>query len=240
MSPQLSLRQVKTAFLDLLLPLRCLGCGREGDLICPSCRQSLPRIRLPLCQRCGATAGEGNLCRLCINHPLTMDGIRSVFLFQGTVRQAILQLKYKHLKALAMPLGELLNEYLSSHPLKGEVLVPVPLHPKRLRERGYNQASLLAQELGKLTGLPVVEDMLIRVQDSVPQARTRSAIERRHNVQGVFACPKSLEGKQILLLDDVCTTGATLDACAIALKAAGAGSVWGLTVAREMFSLPSK
>jgi ComF family protein len=164
-----------------------------------------------------------------------------VFLFQGTVRQAILQLKYKHLKALATPLGELLNEYLSSHPLKGEVLVlvPVPLHPKRLRERGYNQASLLAQELGKLTGLPVVEDMLIRVQDSVPQARTKSAVERRHNVQGVFTCPKSLKGKQILLVDDVCTTGATLDACAIALKAAGVGSVWGLTVAREMFSSPS-
>jgi len=238
LSPQLSLRQVKTAFLDLLLPLRCLGCGREGDLICPSCRQSLPRIRLPLCQRCGATAGEGNLCRLCINHPLTIDGIRSVFLFQGTVRQAILQLKYKHLKALATPLGELLNEYLSSHPLKGEALVPVPLHPKRLRERGYNQASLLAQELGKLVGLPVVEDMLIRVQDSVPQARTKSALERRHNVQGVFTCPRSLEGKQILLVDDVCTTGATLDACAIALKAAGATSVWGLTVAREMFSSP--
>ena len=241
MSPQLSLRQVKTAFLDLLLPLKCLGCGKEGDLICPSCRQSLPRIRLPLCQRCGATAGEGNLCRLCINHPLTIDGIRSVFLFQGTVRQAILQLKYKHLKALAAPLSQLLAEYLGSHPLKGEVLVlvPVPLHPKRLRERGYNQASLLAQELGKLTGLPVAEDMLIRVQDSVPQARTKSAVERRHNVQGVFTCPKSLKGKQILLVDDVCTTGATLDACAIALKAAGVGSVWGLTVAREMFSSPS-
>lgn len=239
MSPQLSLRQVKTAFLDLLLPLRCLGCGREGDLICPSCRQSLPTVKLPLCQRCGITVSEGNLCHNCINHPLTIDGIRSVFLFQDTVRQAILQLKYKHLKALAAPLSQLLAEYLGSHPLKGEAIIPVPLYPKRLRQRGYNQASLLAQELGKLTGLPVVDDMLIRVQDSVPQARTKSAMERRNNVQGVFACPKSLEGKQILLIDDVCTTGATLDACAIALKAAGAGSVWGLTVAREMFSSPS-
>jgi len=239
LSPQLSLRQVKTAFLDLLLPLRCLGCGREGDLICPSCRQSLPRMRLPLCQRCGATVSEGNLCHSCINHPLTIDGIRSIFLFQGTVRQAILQLKYKHLKALAVPLGQLLAEYLGSHPLKGEVLIPVPLYPKRLRERGYNQASLLAKELGKLVGLPVEDDTLIRVKDSVPQARTRSAIERRQNVQDAFACNQRLEGRQILLIDDVCTTGATLDACASALKAAGAGSVWGLTVAREMFSSPS-
>jgi ComF family protein len=239
LSPQLSLRQVKTAFLDLLLPLRCLGCGREGDLICPSCRQSLPRMRLPLCQRCGATVSEGNLCRNCINHPLTIDGIRSVFLFQGTVRQAILQLKYKHLKALAAPLSQLLLEYLDSHPVKGEAIISVPLYPRRLRERGYNQAYLLAQGLGKLVGLPVEDDALVRVKDSAPQARARSAIERRRNVQDAFACHQPLEGRQILLIDDVCTTGATLDACAIALKAAGAGSVWGLTVAREMFSSPS-
>jgi len=238
LNPQLSLRQVKTAFLDLLLPLRCLGCGREGDLICPSCRQSLPRIRLPLCQRCGATVREGNLCLACINHPLTIDGIRSALLFQGTVRQAVLQLKYKHLKALAAPLSQLLAEYLGSHPLKGETIIPVPLYPKRLRQRGYNQASLLAQELGKLVGLPVEDDTLIRVKDALPQARTRSAIERRLNVRDAFACHRPLEGKQILIIDDVCTTGATLDACAIALKAAGAGSVWGLTVAREMFSSP--
>jgi ComF family protein len=240
LSPQLSLRQVKAAFLDLLLPLRCLGCGREGDLICPSCRQSLPMIRLPLCQRCGATSGEGNLCHSCVNYPLTIDGIRSAFLFQGTVRQAILQLKYRHLKSVAAPLGQLLAEYLGSHPLKGEVIIPVPLHPKRIRERGYNQASLLAKELSRLVGLPLVEDTLIRERDALPQARTRSAIERRNNVQGAFICHQGLEGKQILLLDDVCTTGATLDACAIALKAAGASSVWGLTVAREMFALPSK
>jgi len=136
-------------------------------------------------------------------------------------------------------LSQLLAKYLSSHPLKGEVLVPVPLYPKRLRERGYNQASLLAKELGRLVGLPTVEDTLIRVKDAVPQARTRSAIERRQNVQDAFACNQRLEGRQILLIDDVCTTGATLDACASALKAAGAGSVWGLTVAREMFSSPS-
>ena len=239
MSPQLSLNQLKTAFLDLLLPLRCLGCGREGDLICTSCRQSLPRIRLPLCQRCGATVGEGNLCRNCINHPLTIDGIRSVFLFQGTVRQTILQLKYKHLKSLAAPLSQLLLEYLDSHPLKGEAIIPVPLYPRRLRERSYNQASLLAKELGRLVSLPTVEDTLIRLKDAVPQARTRSAIERRQNVRDAFGCNQRLDGKQILLIDDVCTTGATLDACATALKAAGAGSVWGLTVAREMFSSPS-
>jgi ComF family protein len=177
---------------------------------------------------------------MCINHPLTIDGIRSVFLYQGTVRQAILQLKYKHLKTVAAPLAGLLLEFLSSHPMKGEVLMPVPLHPRRLRERGYNQSSLLAQELSKLTGAPLVEDTLIRVRDAVPQARTKSALERRQNVKDAFACKQGLEGKQILLIDDVCTTGATLDACATALKSAGASSVRGLTVAREIFSLPQR
>ncbi len=240
MSSQISLQQVKRAFLDLLLPLKCLGCGREGDLICPSCRQSLPIIKLPLCQRCGATSNEGNLCHSCVNYPLTIDGIRSAFLFQGTVRQAVLHLKYRHLKAVAAPLSQLLAEYLGSHPLKGEIIIPVPLHPKRLRERGYNQASLLAKELSTLVGLPVLEDTLIRVKDAVPQARTGSAIERRRNVQDAFSCHRGLEGKQILLVDDVCTTGATLDVCATALKGAGASSVWGLTVAREMFALSPK
>jgi ComF family protein len=234
----LLVQRFKTAFLDFLLPLRCLGCGKEGSLICPSCCETLPRVKLPLCQRCGDTVSEGILCRNCINYPLTIDGIRSVFLFQGTVRQAILQLKYKHLKAVSAPLAQLLVEFLHSRPMKGEVIVPVPLHPKRLRQRGYNQASLVAEELNKLIGLPVAEDALIRVQDAVPQARTRSAQERRQNVKDAFACHQELEGKQILLIDDVCTTGATLDACATALKAAGASSVWGLTVAREMFSRP--
>jgi ComF family protein len=230
----LSLQQVKTALLDLLLPLRCLGCGREGELICSSCRQSLPRVRLPLCQRCGDTVSEGTLCRSCLNYPLTIDGIRSVFLFQGTVRQAILQLKYKHLKSVSTPLAQLLADFLDTHPMKGETIVPVPLHRKRLRQRGYNQASLLAKELSVLVGLPVAEDVLIRVRDAVPQARARSALERRQNVKDAFACHQGLEGKQVLLIDDVCTTGTTLDACATALKSAGASSVWGLTVAREL------
>lgn len=240
MNSNLLVQRVKTAFLDLLLPLRCLGCGKEGSLICPACCDSLPRVKLPLCQRCGATASEGNLCRNCTSHPLTIDGIRSVFLFQGTVRQAILQLKYKHLKAVSAPLAQLLAEFLRSHPMKGEVIIPVPLHSKRLRQRGYNQASLLAKELSLLVGLPVAEDTLIRVRDAVPQARARSALERRQNVKDAFACRQGLEGKQILLIDDVCTTGATLDACATALRKSGASSVWGLTVAREMFSLPPK
>ena len=151
------------------------------------------------------------------------------------MRQAIHQLKYRSLRALAAPLAELLRDYIITNPVPAEVMVPVPLHQKRLRERGYNQSALLARELGKLTSLPVVDDCLVRQQHAPPQARTANVDERRRNVAGVFACRNQrVRDKQVLLIDDVSTSGATLDACAAALKAAGAASVWGLVMAREI------
>jgi len=117
----------------------------------------------------------------------------------------------------------------------GEVLVPVPLHNRRLRERGYNQSALLAEELSRLIHLSVVDDCLIRERHTLPQVRTPNVEERRSNVIGVFACRDDrLHGKQVVLVDDVSTSGATLDACAMALKAAGAATVWGLVLAREI------
>jgi len=151
------------------------------------------------------------------------------------IRQAIHQLKYRNLRALAATLAKLLQDYLITNPMPGEVLVPVPLHQKRIRERGYNQSSLLVKELGKLTDLPVVNDCLIRQRHAPPQARTPTADERWSNVANAFTCrDHGLRDKQILLIDDVSTSGATLNACAAALKAAGATAVWGLVLAREI------
>lgn len=113
--------------------------------------------------------------------------------------------------------------------------MPVPLHRQRLRERGYNQSRLLAEGLGRLNDLPVVVDCLVRQKHTPPQARTSTVEERRDNVVDVFACRDDrLRGKQVLLIDDVATSGATLDACAAVLKASGAVSVWALTLAREV------
>jgi len=189
----------------------------------------------PLCPRCGKPRPSGTLCPVCVSWQAEIDGIRSPFRFDGVMRQAIHQLKYRNLRALAEPLAKLLNDYLTTNPIPGEVLVPVPLHQKRLRERGYNQSSLLAKELGKLTNLPVVDDCLIRQRHAPPQARSSTVEERRSNVAGAFVCrDHRLQNKQVLLIDDVSTSGATLDAGAAALKAAGATSVWGLVLAREI------
>ncbi len=119
--------------------------------------------------------------------------------------------------------------------MPAEVLVPVPLHRKRLRQRGYNQSGLLCRELGKLAGLPVVAGCLVRQRHTPPQTETATASQRRANVATAFICRDSrLRNKQVMLIDDVATSGATLDACATAVKASGAGSVWGLTLAREV------
>ncbi|MFC1864720.1 ComF family protein [Chloroflexota bacterium] len=221
--------------LNFLFPQRCVGCGKEGSFLCYSCRSSLARIMPPLCPKCGRPQPSGILCPSCVSCQAEIDGIRSPFRFEGVIRQAIHWQKYRNIRALAAPLAQMLNDYLITNPVPGEVLVPVPLHRKRLRERGYNQSVLLARELGKLTNLPVVDDCLIRQRHASPQARTSTLDERRSNVADAFTgCAQRLRDKQILLIDDVSTSGATLNACAVALKGAGATSVWGLVLAREM------
>lgn len=221
--------------LNLLFPQWCLGCGKEGAFICHSCRSSLPRVTPPLCPKCGRPQPSGILCPSCISWQARIDGIRSPFRFDGVMRQTIHQLKYRNLRALAAPLAQLLNDYLITNPVPGEVLVPVPLHRKRLRERGYNQSRLLARELGKLTNLAVVDDCLVRRRSALPQARTATVAERQSNVADAFTCrDQRLRDKPVLLIDDVATSGATLDACAAALKAAGVPVVWALVLAREI------
>lgn len=200
--------------------------------MCSACVASLPMVPSPMCTRCGKPGVNKGYC---CQDWWALDGLRSPFLMEGLARNAIHHLKYRNLSVLAAPLAHLMACYLEAHPLFGEILVPVPLHPQRLRDRGYNQSALLARELGKFTGLPVEEHVLSRQRNSPAQAKALSVEERRQNVIGSFLClSRRLDGSNVLLIDDVCTTGATLNACAAALKEAGAASVWGLTVTREI------
>ena len=221
--------------LDLLFPKWCVGCGQRGDFICQVCRNSPVRISAPLCPHCGRPQTSGILCPGCVSWSAAIDGIRAPFRFDGVMRQAIYELKYHNIRTLARPLARLINDYLRANPLPGELLVPVPLHHQRLRERGYNQSGLLAKELGKLTNLPVVDNCLVRQRYTSPKAKTATVTERRGNVAGAFACYGStVGGRTVLLIDDVATSGTTMNACAVSLKAAGALSVWGLVLAREI------
>lgn len=144
-------------------------------------------------------------------------------------------LKYHNIRALAVPLAGLMRDYLRTDPIQADVIMPVPLHPRRLRERGYNQSALLAREIARLTGMEPEETILVRGRYLLPQARTGSVEERRRNVAGAFSLSaQGVQGKSVLVIDDVSTSGATLNECASVLKAGGARAVWGLTLAREV------
>ena len=233
MLPQLS--GFKRVALDLLFPPYCIGCGREGNYICGRCERELPYISPPFCSICGRPLSADGNCPGCISKDHAIDGIRAPFLFDGLIRHAIHELKYHNLRALAPVLAGFLFEYLSENTVPGNILVPVPIHPKRLRERGYNQSSMIAHKLGSLCGSPVIDSCLARMTYVAPQARLSSAADRLKNITGAFACRDSqLKDKHVILIDDVSTSGATLNACAGALKSAGAAGVWGLTIALEL------
>jgi len=231
------LQQLRELAVDSLFPRRCVGCGKMGDFICPRCLAELPRLLPPICPKCGRPQASGMLCAMCRQKQSSLDGIRSPFRFEGTMRKSIHHLKYHNLRAISSLLADLLARYLQQDPLPGDILMPVPLHSKKLKQRGYNQSSLLAQKLADLTGIPVVEDCLIRITETPPQARTANIKQRQQNVQEAFVCQnEKARGKQIILIDDVCTSESTLESCAKALKdnGNGASSVWGLTLAREI------
>ena len=226
--------KLKRIALDLLFPQQCIGCGREGEYFCRQCLDLLPYITGPVCVKCGKPQLITEICSHCADWDSTIDGIRAPFVFDGVIRRAVHELKYRNLRSLTPTMARFLYEYYQANRVPGDVIVPVPLHKKRLRERGYNHSTLLAKELGKLTGISVNTDTLLRTSYNTPQARTANVEERRKNVAGAFVCrDTSLKGKNVILIDDVITSGATLDACSSALKTAGAGSVWGLTVATE-------
>ena len=146
---------------------------------------------------------------------------------EGPVREAIHSLKYGNFRAIAPDLGRLLVDYLNSMPLPATLLAPVPMHGRRLRQRGYNQAYLLAVELSKQVGVPLAHDLLARTRDAAPQVSVANREERVRNVQGSFQCVGWANGEAVLLVDDVATTGSTLSTCAQALKEKGAARVWG-------------
>jgi predicted amidophosphoribosyltransferase len=124
-----TLKQLETGVLDLLFPPRCVGCGNSGSFLCTPCLSALPYLLSPLCTKCGKPLSYGTICYDCEKHPFTFDGIRSLSPYHGLVRQAILQFKYQNVKALAVPLAQLMGTYINSHSLPADTLVGTPSPP---------------------------------------------------------------------------------------------------------------
>ncbi len=224
--------QVWNRFIDLLFPPRCGGCQSPGSLWCATCRAAVISLTPPWCEKCGEPFVTDRLCANCRTHPLVIEKIRSVALFDGVLRQAIHRFKYERLAALAEPFGLMLADCWRTEQFAADWLIPVPLHPSRERDRGYNQSELLARNLARHVSVPVSPHGLRRTRATAVQM-TLNAAERRENVAGAFECvEKRVRGTRVVIIDDVGTTGATLDACAQAVLQAGAVSVMGLTLAR--------
>jgi len=171
---------------------------------------------------------------VCLRREGPLTGIRSACVYEGVVRKAIHSFKYRHRRTLVDPLAQLVEQELRRRPLQVDLLVPVPLHPRRMAERGYNQSALLARELANRLGIPSAE-CLERTKETVAQAKLRAGA-RQANVRGAFRCMDGaiVLGRRVGIVDDVCTTGATLEDCARALREAGCTSAWGIVVARDL------
>ena len=234
------LKQFALGLLEFFLPRLCLFCGaavgEEAALaLCPGCEGEIEWVASPLCPCCGvvftAPDGSDHLCGDCQTDPPPFARARAAALYVGPVAAAVKRLKFGRRMAL-LPL---MQSWLREPPClelaaAADLLVPVPLHPRRLKARGFNQALLLAQAFPEAQ---ISREALVRVRHTLPQLRLNPK-ERRDNVRGAFATPDPalVKGKHVLLVDDLYTTGATVRECARVLRRAGARRVEILTVAR--------
>jgi ComF family protein len=230
------------AFLDLIFPRRCPVCGDivqpRGALICPDCIARLDSVHEPFCLKCGkqVLAEREEYCYDCSRHTRSFESGRAVFNYNQTAKESVTAIKYRNRR-------EYLDFYAESmaHRYRGivsrwqpEALIPVPVHPSRRRKRGFNQAEELAQRLSARWGIPTQSRLLLRVKKTLPQKKLTPE-ERFRNLQEAFAVnPDFVRNgtvpETVVLIDDIYTTGSTIEACTRVLKAAGVKRVWFLTI----------
>jgi len=234
------MRALATAALDLLFPAVCpvcsarLGAGRH-DPLCGTCWASFARLAPPFCATCGVPVPSDAVVRCvgCRASAPAFDYARAAAAYGGTLRDAVHALKFGGRRSLARPLGDLIVEHCAGALAAPDALVPVPLARARERERGFNQAGLLAERLGERLGVRVRSRWLVRLRATAAQSDL-SAAERRANVADAFAAAPAVSGRDLVVIDDVITTGATVAECARALHEAGARRVGVLAVARVL------
>ncbi len=221
--------------MDLLFPPQCGGCRLPGFRWCPDCAAHVQHPAQPLCDVCGTQLDTpAKLCRECAAIRPAFRQLRSWSVFEGPVRNAIHRLKYRRDIGLGEALAPQVAESVAALGWPMNMVVPVPLGRKRLEERGYNQVSLIARPLSMSMRIAYSPAALVRQQETRSQVGLSQA-ERRQNVRGAFQANKArVDGRIVLLMDDVATTGSTLSSCAEALYAAGARDVFAFSVSRAL------
>ena len=245
MTPPCTPAQFLRKLLHVIFPTACACCQESlwddpVPFFCRQCWSALKPIPGPICPRCGRPFASSialhyspaHQCGACRTRPLALTQSWSLFPYQTPLKEAITLFKYRGKLSLAKPLAQALIAALPVLPAL-DCIIPVPLHSQRLREREYNQSLLLADRLSHQIRIPLLLACLIRIRPTVPQTSLTKK-ERLTNLRGAFSVPKPahIQGKRILLVDDVFTTGTTLHECAKTLRRAGSGPVYGLTLAR--------
>ncbi len=225
--------------LDALYPPRCAACAHVGyKYWCADCLSRVSYIAPPVCAKCGTPIDPEGFCPSCPTHPLLLEAVRAAAHYEGAVKQAIHRLKYAATPPVAPALAQLLIQAWHSalsEPLRAaQGVIPIPIHRERELERGFNQSVLLARHFCHAVGLPLWDDVLVRAVYHQPQVGLNAA-QRAQNVRDAFRVVRSEEiaSKSVLLMDDVWTTGSTLNEAARALLQVGAAHVFALTVAHE-------
>ncbi|MEW6133864.1 MAG: ComF family protein [Pseudomonadota bacterium] len=218
-----------SSIFDQWFPPHCLLCQAPGGAVCAPCLADLPWLPDAHCPVCSLPTPGGGICGHCLKETPAFDRVEALFIYAFPIDRLIRQLKYREQLALAPLLGTLLTE----KPQGGlpDVWLPMPLHANRLRQRGFNQAAEIARELSAKTGVPMRAGWAVRVRDTPPQAGLKREA-RRKNLRGAFSCNGKVAGLHVGVVDDVMTTGSTLDELAKTLKAAGAREVSCVVVAR--------
>ena len=231
--PAYSLHHLFWTAVDWIYPPNCGGCQKFGERWCIDCQNKVTPVGPHVCSRCGNFTTDGGLCPNCSASLPPYLALRSWGIFVGPLREAIHKLKYHHDIGLGEALASHLIDLFLSTGWEVDLITPVPLNASRLQERGYNQSALLARPLSQITHVRYQPAAVVRIRNTRSQVGL-NAHERIENVRDAFISqPQIIKGKNILLIDDVTTTGATISACARALMDAGAGSVYGLTLARS-------
>lgn len=221
--------------LDFIFPKHCVNCGKIGRYFCAKCKSLIKYIDRQICPVCGKPAIDGATHPRCQTR-YSLDGLTSIFRYDGIVRNAVKSIKYRFVSDLAEEFVDLVPYSILStinHQLP-TIIIPIPLHISRFRFRGFNQAEVLGRILSKQLGIPIRTDILKRIRKTIPQVEMKDRKKRLKNMEKVFSVSPNILISQypnILLFDDVYTTGATLRSAANVLKRAGAKKVWGITLA---------
>jgi len=253
----------KEFILDILFPKFCLSCGKEGSYLCEDCFSIIDILKRQYCPFCypPKAVADAKTCIYCRKRK-RLNGLYCATSYNNFIAKKLInQFKYgPYIKELSKPLSSLIIAYflnletLFDAKFKNFILIPIPLHKNKLKQRGFNQAEEIAKELSKYLEIPIISNFLIKIKQTPAQVELDKK-QRKNNIKGVFLCPKlelinpvrgyqdkkktqspqtsnGVKNKKILLVDDIFTTGSTMEECAKILKEAGAKEVWGVVVAR--------